>query len=236
MHIRAARLRKERTPGMVQTKVSFCEAMREENGEMWEAIRTHPFIRDVESGLISDDRLAYYFGQNVQYVDVAYRIHAIAAAKAPDEESMEAPQVSLRLAPDIIAHQRELFRRLGGDPDHLPEMAPANKGYTDHLLRVAYERDTVDLLTAFMPCPWTYVEIAREIHAGISHPLVAEWLERYAGDELREMVDQRVAVIDRLAGSLPSERLDQLRHAFRISMRYEWLFWDDAYNKREWLI
>ena len=148
-------------------EVTFADRLRQENDDIWQAIRNHPFIQDTENNVITDERLRYYFEQNIQYIDLAYAIHAIAAAKCRDELALESLKTTLRRgtpgSPDKGEHQREIFRQLGGDPNKLVEMAPSGKAYTDHLFRVAYERDTVDVIAAFTPCPWTYDVIAREI-------------------------------------------------------------------------
>ena len=219
-------------------EVTFADRLRQENDDIWQAIRNHPFIQDTENNVITDERLRYYFEQNIQYIDLAYAIHAIAAAKCRDELALESLKTTLRRgtpgSPDKGEHQREIFRQLGGDPNKLVEMAPSGKAYTDHLFRVAYERDTVDVIAAFTPCPWTYDVIAREIVPKISHPVAYEWLEWWASQEHLDLVNSRLEVINRLAPTLPPERQQELRDAFRTSMRYEWLFWDDAYNLRAW--
>jgi len=245
--VRPARIRRVAAPSalpskggttVVQLKTSFCQSLREANADLWKAIREHPFIQDVENNRMTDDRLIYYFEQNIQYIELALKWSVIAASKAPDNDTLEVCLATARRGmpgyPDKAKDQRELLRKLGGDPDHLPEMGPANRAYTDHLLKIACLGETVDLLAAFTPCPWTYDDMAHEFFHKLRQPATVEWLEYWAGNEHQERLEFRKEVINRLVSELPEWRQDQVRRNFRISMKYEWRFWDDAYHKRPW--
>ena len=217
---------------------TFADSLRLENAEIWKAIRSHPFIVDTENNTLTNDRLRFYFEQNIQYIDLSYRLHSLAAAKCTDEATLDSLKVTLRRgmpgSPDKGAHQQEILKELGGNPDKLPEMAPANKAYTDHLFRIAYERETVDLIAAFIPCPWTYDVIAREILPKITNPVAFEWLEWWTSQDHLDLVNSRIDAVNRIAPTLAPERQQEVRDAFRASMRFEWLFWDDAYHMRSW--
>src|SRR5205814_10304000 len=78
-----------RVMAAVQERVSACAAMRAASEHVWERIYSHPFLRDVEDGTITDERLLHYFIQNVHYIDAAVRFTSEAAAKAPTRRSLE---------------------------------------------------------------------------------------------------------------------------------------------------
>ena len=63
--------------------------------ELWEAIRKHPFVTELEDGTLPDEKLRFYFEQNIQYVDSVYRTRLIAASKAKDPRHLRHPDEGL---------------------------------------------------------------------------------------------------------------------------------------------
>ncbi len=111
---------------------------------------------------------------------------------------------------------------------------PANHGYTRHLMTLAHQGGTLDVLTGLLPCPWTYDEFAHAIHHKLTQPVAIHWLEWGAGDEHAQIVDDMKAVIDRLSADVSEAKRDELAHAFLTSSRYEYMFWDMAYYEQGW--
>lgn len=210
----------------------LCSILREDVAEVWDKIYSHPFLQEVEAGSLPDIKYKFYFTQNAQYIETAVRFLAIAAAKAPDAASRD---FCLELAVTSNEKCREQMEWVDELPGEVPaEMAPANFAYTRHLMELAHQGGTVDVLTGLLPCPWTYDEFAHAIHHKLTQPVAARWLEWWASDEHEEIVDNMKTAIDRLSADLSKTKRDALSHAFLTSSRLEYMFWDMAYYEQSW--
>ena len=220
---------------MVVSRTSCSTWLWEATTGLWEAIRTHPFLVELEAGTLPDHKLRFYFEQNIQYVDSVYRTRLIAAAKAPDRTTFDllTRQWSLEPSQD---RQADLLRAFGGDPDDLPEMAPACRGYTYHMLHNATLGRTVDWLASFVACPWTYDLIGSHVSGRIGEERREDWMEWYGSQEHHDLLADLRAAIDRLSVDLDDDDRAGLLRQWRLGLRYEWMFWDDAYHTRAWPI
>jgi thiaminase/transcriptional activator TenA len=199
---------------------------------LWGRIMEHPFIRDLRDGSLDDQKLRFYFEQNTTYIDAVVRARALAAGKAPDIDTRDFCLERGPSGKNELQHQLHLLATLGGSATADP--APACLGYTRHLLTIAYSRDTVDLLAAFLPCPWTYDEIGSSLEKHLKNPLHIDWMQFYWSKEHHVLCDRHRTIVDRLAADLPPRRRAQLLDDYLISLRYELRFWDMAYRCERW--
>jgi thiaminase/transcriptional activator TenA len=123
--------------------------------------------------------------------------------------------------------------------------SPTNEAYTNHILKVAYEGSMGENVAALLPCMWTYVdvgEVLAEIGGYKGHPIYEEWCEAYTASEYINLVEVYHNLVDQSAERAESaERAgiavkDRMRRHFRLSMRYEYMFWEMAYRMEEWPI
>jgi thiaminase/transcriptional activator TenA len=209
--------------------------MWENTGDVWAEIQQHPFLVELEAGTLPDEKLRFYFEQNFQYVDEVYKARLVAASKAPDKKTFDLLTRDWNLEPSDD-RQGDLLELFGGDRDNLPPMAPACRGYTYHMWYNALNGRTIDWLASFVACPWTYDLIGERISGNIGEERRENWMEYYGSDVHHDlMVDFRDA-IDRLSTGFTDDDRDRLLDKWRLGMRYEWMFWDDAYHMRGWPI
>jgi thiaminase/transcriptional activator TenA len=218
---------------MVLTKTGICRSMKEEFQQMWDTVLAHPFLQALAEDRLTNEQLGYYFQQNTRYIDSSSRARAIAQSKAPDEETMDFFIQWGAAGQGEFHHQLDLVKRLGFEP---VEPAPACHAYTRHLLTCASMGPSVDYLVACLPCPWTYDEIGHAVCPRIKAPITSEWMATYGSDGHLERMNRRIGLIDRLAAELSQAHQDRLREIFKMSLRYEWMFWDDAWTRRSWPI
>src|ERR1700740_2419870 len=91
---------------------NFCDVLRADVEDLWQATLQHPFLSEIEQGTLPDDKLLFYFIQNVHYIDAAIAFNAEAAAKAPDTESREFALRLLDFGRAEVPRQREYVRTL----------------------------------------------------------------------------------------------------------------------------
>ncbi len=218
---------------MSDTRPSCALWMWDNTGDLWGEIQKHPFLVDLEAGTLPDEKLRYYFEQNTQYVDAVYKCRLVAASKAPDKATFDLLTRDWNLEPSED-RQGDLLKMFGGDPDNLPPMAPANRAYTYHMWYNALHGRTIDWLASFVACPWTYDLIGEKISGNLGEERREDWMEFYGSDVHHDLMDDFRAAVDRLSAGLDDEDRNGLLENWRLGMRYEWMFWDDAYHLRGW--
>ena len=212
--------------------MSWTQYMYEQTKDMWEQIYEHPFLKDLAAGTLSDERLAFYFEQNTHYIDNVVRCRSIATAKAHSDEIRDFFLSRTALVVDELNHQYDMLERVGGARG--ARIAPTCHAYTRHILNLAWTRDPVEYLGSFMPCPWTYDEIGKQLRSATLKGTSADWWEFYSSQEHNELCDNYRAFVDKHSEGLSDERRQQMLENFIISTNYEYNFWDMAYNLEQW--
>ena len=213
--------------------------LRQNAHEIWEASVHHPFVEGLGDGTLDQGRFKFYLAQDYVYLKDYCRFLAVGLAKSQSLESMgqlsDLLQLTLKVEMDL---HRSTCADFGISPGELEQTEPAPNclGYTSYLLRVAYEGDFLDFLTAFLPCEWGYVEIGRRLKKrGLpKHEHYAKWIKTYASQEFWELTESIKDQLDRLAQGVSKPKLDRLREIFYLSTRWEYLFWDMAWNQQTW--
>ncbi len=218
---------------------SFSQRLRQRADAIWEAQHRHPFVRGIGDGTLDLEAFKFWVRQDYLFLIEYARVLGLAAAKAPDLETMtrfaglldETLRVEMSLhrsyAAEFGISERELERE---------EIAPATRAYTDFLARTAALGDFPELVAALTPCMWGFCEIGQRLAAG---PQPADeryrrWIEMYSAPEFAELAEWCRQLLDRLAGGLGLEEQRRLEEAFLTSSRYEYLFWEAAYRRQGW--
>jgi thiaminase/transcriptional activator TenA len=212
--------------------MSWTQHMQDETKHLWERILEHPFLQDLAAGKLTRERLAFYFEQNTHYIDTAVRCRSLAIAKSQNEEEQLFFLARTQLVVDELQHQKEMLKKVGGDPD--AKMAPTCHAYTRHILTLAWAKQPVEYLGSFLPCPWTYDEIGIGLRGAELQPETAEWWEFYMSEAHNELCANYRSYIDKYAALLSDSQRQEMLDNFTRGLNYEYLFWDMAYNLEQW--
>jgi thiaminase (transcriptional activator TenA) len=206
--------------------------------DIYALILEHPFIQGLSAGSLENDAFRFYVVQDALYLREYARALAICAAKAPHDVAtrMFCEHASGAIAVEQQLHDR-FFTEFGLDHDvaREAEMAPVNLAYTSYLLAAAYSGSFAEALGAVLPCYWIYWEVGKALRQrGSPNPLYRKWIETYGGEEFANIVRAVLALTDDIGEGLsPSEKLKVIR-CFRMTARFEWMFWDMGYRKEGW--
>lgn len=214
----------------------FTDRMADSSGELWLRMQDHPFVREIGLGTLADERFIFYLRQDYVYLVEFCRLTAVAAAKAPDLETMTRFKDILKL---IIEEEMDLHRTLCGrhgiSPSELELTRPAPYclAYTGYLLSTAWSGSFADLLAALLPCAWGYHEVGVRLKArGLPDvPQYREWIETYASPEMKELTDYLRSLIEREAKHAAEEKLVRWCGIFARSVEFEVMFWEMSYRK-----
>jgi len=220
--------------------MSFSDHLRKLAQPIWDAQLTHPFVVALGKGRLPERKFKYYILQDARFLADLARVFSAAALRAPDSES------ALRftkLAEETIVVERGLHEGYGSkwkmtaaQMTSVP-MSPTNYAYTRHMLAVAAFGTAAEIAVVALPCAWIYCVVGQHLlkHGPPSqkHPY-RDWLLLYASPEFAEVQRWMRKKVDQWAKTAGKEEKRRMEEAFVISSRYEWMFWEMAWNEEEW--
>ena len=221
--------------------MGLSEELRLACADDWrKAHEEHPFIAAMGDGTLSLERFQHFMRQDYLFLIDYTRVLAIASAKSADLASMGhwAGLLDETLNSEMDLH-RGFCAEFGITPEELErtEALPETVAYTDHLLRTAYGGDIQEIAAALLPCQWGYDEVGRKLERELTAPdgsFHARWVAGYAAPEYREMTAWLKEFVDRMGESVTGDQRSRMTQAFQASTRYEYLFWDAAWNLQGW--
>jgi thiaminase/transcriptional activator TenA len=216
----------------------FSDRVRQATAGLRAAIHALPFNAELAAGTLARDRFQHYIVQDALYLGEFGRCLALAGARAPDAEGLQAFAQSALAAVAVERALHETYlRRFGLDPAALAttEPAPDCLAYTSFLVATAYHEPWPVLVAALLPCFWLYWDVGGAIaqRAAPDNPYRA-WIDTYADPGFGERVEKVIATADRAAEATSAAVATRMRTAFIRASQYEFLFWDGAYRRRGW--
>jgi len=209
-------------------------------GDIYRGILVHPFLTGLTDGSLPHGTFAFYVVQDALYLRQYAQALAAVASRAPDAAGTE---MFARHAADAVAVEQALHESLladlGIDPASASaaKPAPTNLAYTSYLLAAIYGGSYADGIGAVLPCYWIYWEVGKELQRhGSPDPRYQRWIDTYGGEEFAEAVRAVLAVTDELGPVLAPRERERVHQHFRVTSRYEWMFWDMGYRKQTWPI
>jgi thiaminase/transcriptional activator TenA len=209
-------------------------------GDIYRGILVHPFLTGLTDGSLPQGTFAFYVVQDALYLRQYAKALAAVASRAPDAAGTE---MFARHAADAVAVERALHESLltdlGIDPAaaSAAKPAPTNLAYTSYLLAAIYGGSYADGIGAILPCYWIYWEVGKELQRrGSPDPRYQRWIDTYGGEEFGAAVRAVLAVTDELGPVLAPRERERVHQHFRVTSRYEWMFWDMGYRKQTWPI
>ncbi|MEH3063377.1 MAG: thiaminase II [Methylobacterium radiotolerans] len=210
------------------------------NAAAYETIRSMPFNAELAAGTLPQDRFRHYIVQDAHYLIGFGRALSLAAAKAPDPDTIV--QFS-RAAQEAIVVERALhggfFRDYGIGPETFAAtpLTPACDHYVSYLTATAYAEPYAVLCAALLPCFWIYKAVGDDIFARAApdNPYRA-WIDTYAGDDFAAAVAAMIAATDCAARDASEAERARMHRAFTQATRLERQFWDSAYRDAAWAL
>jgi thiaminase/transcriptional activator TenA len=216
----------------------FSEEARQRTAALRAAIDRLPFNIELAAGTLAAERFRFYILQDAIYLGEYARVLALAAVKAPDAATVQvfAGDAVQAIAVEQALHGRYLAE-FGVDAEAVAaaEPMPDCLAYTSFLLATAHHAPWEVLVAALLPCFWIYWDVAGAItrQAAPDNPYRA-WIDTYADPRFGDAVQMVIGIADNAAaGATPTARASMLA-AFARSARFEYLFWDGAYQQRRW--
>ncbi|GAA1870690.1 TenA family protein [Asanoa iriomotensis] len=205
--------------------MTVARTLWQDNADLAEAARTHPFVRGLADGTLEEATFAGYVAQDAFYLESFARGYALGVAHSPDRQGLDA-------FADLLAGLREELRlheayatKLGIDLARV-EPLPATLAYTDFLLATAALGDLGHLCAALTPCMRLYAHLGQSLAAEAHADRYADWIRTYAEPGFDALAARLENLLDRYAR--PGD--DRTATVYRRAMRLEVAFFESAYR------
>jgi thiaminase/transcriptional activator TenA len=219
----------------------FSDQLRLRAERIWRAIDAHPFLRELHAGTLPMNRFIYFILQDYVYLLDFAQVLAQGAAKSPDLETLE---LFCRHALGAVEVERTFHasfgKSLGLTRGQLDEVSkgPMTQAYIGHLQSVARGGTLGEIVAAVLPCYWIYGEVGRRLYKNRPRKpkIFREWIEIYASEEFWKPVREQIQLMDRLSVAAKGREKRLMVEHFILSSRYEYMFWEQAYQLESWPI
>lgn len=222
--------------------MSLTQELRDKHADLWQRMVFHPFIVEMGDGTLSHERARRYFLQDYVFVNDLVAMIAHGTAKAPSVEAASHLYafLSVILSPES-ADENDFFMRafdiLGAtEEDYSSATAsPTTQGFGDFLVRTGLGGSFEEVVAVCYVTEGTYLDWGtRFLNEGKSpsNPIYREWIELHGPDYLGDFVAWCESVVDNADDG--GERRARIERVFHTALRYEYLFWEAAYNGDKW--
>ena len=201
------------------------------------AVLEEPFVREVAAGTLSKDAFAWYFAQNLHYLDD----YALSFDRFGDRLEGDDRALCRRWAEETRAMKpwtEGLFTKIvGGKPEESPfyVLRPTTAAYMRHERESAEHAPLLAGFAALLPCFTVYERMGTTIASTrklVGNPY-AEWLSAYGDPAYSETVDLAVNLAARLGSEASPEEWKRARTAYRTSCGFERRLFEAAYLLEE---
>ncbi|MCY6483605.1 thiaminase II [Clostridium aestuarii] len=217
--------------------MKFSQCLYENVKEIWNSYYEHPFVKGIGDGTLEVDKFKYYMIQDYLYLLDYAKVYALGVVKADTEEKMQgfSNMVSDTLNGEMKIH-RSYMKRLGITQEEIEntEISLANISYTHYMLAVSQTGTLAELSVSLLSCMWSYLEIGKylsKIPGSTEHEFYGEWIKGYISKEYEKSTQWVLDLVDELTNGISEKEIKKLTEIFINTSKYEYMFWDMAYNK-----
>ncbi|MGB3828112.1 MAG: TenA family protein [Ornithinimicrobium sp.] len=204
------------------------------------------FLRQLADGTLERPVFTAYLAQDALYLGDYGRVLAAAASQSsdPDELMFWAASAHGTVAVERVLHDTHLADVEGhgstGSDSHcgdLTQMLPVCRAYTSYLWSLVGQGCYPILAAGVLPCFWIYDDVGQRLRAAAgdlaAHPY-GDWIATYGDPAFAESTRQARRIVNTLAQSASPSVIDRMHEAFRMSCRYEWMFWNAPLQPQPW--
>ncbi|WP_100330695.1 thiaminase II [Bacillus xiapuensis] len=220
--------------------MKFSERLHKTLKPVWRQNHSHPFVQEMGDGTLDPRKFRFYMIQDYLYLIEYSKVFALGAVKANDVETMGkfAALLDSTLNMEMSLH-RQYAARFGISAQELEQAkpSPTTLAYTHYMLHVSQNGGLPEVLAALLPCAWSYWEIGKElseIPGASNHELYGEWIQMYSSEEFGQMATWCIELLDKYTAGKAEAELQRLEEIFLNTTRFEYLFWEMAYQETMW--
>ncbi|MDR2105239.1 MAG: thiaminase II [Deferribacteraceae bacterium] len=217
--------------------MDISQRLKTKASDAWEDGYRHPFVQELGEAALPIEKFRFYLLQDYQYLSAYAKLFALAAVKS-DTFELAARFIGLAHSTfnEEIKVHRDYMASFGISEEQVDacKASLSNQAYTSYMLSIAFTGSLADIIAAVLPCAWTYADYAKRLKidykAQLDNNYYKSWIEAYASSEYSASFDWLFPVLDNLCINLDSKGEQRLEEIFISSLKFEYLFWETAYN------
>ena len=204
--------------------------------DLWESMTHHRFVSQMADGSLSPEIFKTYFLQDYVFVNDLVPLAAQGIAKAPN---LDAASIFNGFLVGVLDPENDLFMRffdeLGATQEDYSsaKASPTTQAFGDFLVRTSLEGTFDEIALVLYVTEGTYLDWGtRLIEEGAdpNNAVYREWIDLHGPAVLGSLVSWLESYINKHS-QITEERADYL---FHTALRYEFLFWESAYDDEKW--
>ncbi len=210
-------------------------------GDAWRASFQHPFVQALADGTLESERFRFYQMQDARYLAAFADACSLVSTRCPDFSDklwfIDAARLALIVEAELHAGYGVKLGYTQADVARL-DLSPNNHAYQTHMIATAQQGTLVEAVAALAPCPWLYTELGAFLQKKLvrveDDHQYADWLRTYAAPGFVEYTNSLLKLLQRYAEAHDEAARERARRAFAVSARYEWMFWQQAWELQKW--
>lgn len=220
--------------------MTFSNRLHKKLLPIWRKNHAHPFVQGIGDGTLDKEKFRFFMVQDYLYLIDYAKLFALGAMKANDVETMgKFAQLLDSTLNDEMSLHRQYGKKFGITEEEFERAkpSPTTLAYSHYMLHVGQNGTLAHLVAAVLPCMWSYWEIGKElaeIPGAKEHEFYGEWIEMYSSDDFGQLATWCIQLLDELAEGATEKEEEYLEEIFLNTTRFEYMFWDMAYNQEMW--
>jgi thiaminase/transcriptional activator TenA len=191
------------------------------NSQLVEKIRSHPFVKEIESGTLDKTKYDNYIYQDNLYLNYYARAFLVIAAKTKNNTEYN---ILMQNAGSSLEEHDQKNKTWDET-----KMNSVNLKYTNFFTAAAWQQDQLSALVSLTPCGRLYAYLGRELAKNVKkdNPFY-DWIVIYNSTEFHNDVSNMEGLVDNWGLSVRDS--SKLEFMYATAMHYEFEFFDVAYE------
>jgi thiaminase (transcriptional activator TenA) len=217
--------------------MGISEKLKKDGKPVWDRIDSHPFIVELCEGTLDREKFKFYVLQDYHYLVSAIKNFSIITSRADTfEDIIETVEIGHLVSISEYKSYLKLLKKLGLTIKDASETRPIPVvlSYTSFLFSISSQKSFPEAMVSILPCFWSYGEAIKYNKEGLkknNDDIYLEWTSIYFSKDYVQLLERIKKLIDKAAIGFPYEKLKDI---FLKSSRYEYMYWDDMYNLKNW--
>ena len=215
------------------TMQKFHEQMLNQSKQIWSAILAHPFLKKTAEGTITDETFKIWMQQDYIFIREAIPFMAVLLAKGPISLRSNFIQIMAGLEQEL-----ELFRKNAQKQGVILENiqpSPTCHAYIQFLMNTAYNLSFEEGFTVLYTAEKVYLDSWMAVKTQLKgNSPWQSFIDNWTSEGFQQYVDWLAITLDDLIAGQPESNLSTYADLFKMTARYEYLFWEMAEKQEKW--
>jgi thiaminase/transcriptional activator TenA len=218
--------------------ITFADEMKQYSIKKWQKILNYKFVIELSKDILPMNKFLFYLEQDNYFLQVFARFLQSAKQKTMDTRMKDwLDSLYISTVDFEMKMQRQLldtiFSFSSNSDTTTQNISPSETTleYTRYLLHISSSGTFNEIVSAMAPCPWTYLEIAQLLSKyHTENDVYRNWIQFYCSNESHKQVEELKQILNTLSENENEKSKERMKNHFASACKYEYLFWDMAYN------